>query len=173
MSTAALAQPGILETIPAQARYLAFQRRPGADPRASLRALAAQADGTTCVVGLGPSLIGEFRAPVHGLRPYKGIEGAQVKLPATPVDLLIWLRGSDRGELLLRSQSLQEALGGAFELESVTDAFNHAGGKDLTGYEDGTETPKATPLMPPHWWPAVRPRCTAAAFSPSCAGGTT
>ncbi|HEY9096204.1 MAG TPA: Dyp-type peroxidase [Hydrogenophaga sp.] len=142
MPAATLAQPGILETIPAQARYLAFQHSPGTDPRPSLQALATQADGASCVVGLGPSLIGELGAQVPGLHPYRGIEGAQVKLPATPVDLLIWVRGTDRGELLLRSQALQASLEEAFELESVTDAFNHAGGKDLTGYEDGTENPE-------------------------------
>ena len=142
MTVAKLAQPGILDTIPPHARYLAFQRRPGTDPRPFLQALATQADGSSCVVGIGPSLVDELGAQVSGLHVYTGVEGAHVKLPATPVDLLLWLRGTDRGDLLLRSQSLEKSLGGAFELESVIDAFNHAGGKDLTGYEDGTENPE-------------------------------
>ena len=30
----------------------------------------------------------------------------------------------------------------AFEITDITDAFNHATGRDLTGYEDGTENPQ-------------------------------
>ncbi len=134
-------QPGILETIPAHAAYLTFQLRLGANPREVLGQLAEQTDGLTTVVGLGASLVHELGAQVPGLKTFQGIEGALVKLPATPIDLLIWLRGDDRGDILAHGQSLAALLAPAFELESITEAFNHDGGKDLTGYEDGTENP--------------------------------
>ena len=141
MSLAHLAQPGILETIPAHARYLFCQQRLGVSPRASLQALAKATDGLSMVVGIGASLARTLETSVSGLTTFKGVTGALVKLPSTPVDLLVWLRGSDRGALLAYSREIENLLAPAFSVESITDAFNHDGGKDLTGYEDGTENP--------------------------------
>ncbi|OGB18508.1 MAG: peroxidase [Burkholderiales bacterium RIFCSPHIGHO2_12_FULL_67_38] len=142
MSLARLAQPGILEPIPAQGRYLTCQLRMGAQPRAVLRALAQEADGRATVVGLGQSLVRELGVELPGLRTFRGIEGARTKLPATPTDLLVWLRGTDRGDLLIRSRHLEALLAPAFDVTDITDAFSHDNGRDLTGYEDGTENPK-------------------------------
>lgn len=142
MDIALLAQPGILEPIPAHGRYLTCQLRVGADPRAVLKRLASQADGRETVVGIGASLARELDALVPGLKTFTGIEGARIKLPATPIDLLLWLRGSDRGQLLSRSRHLETLLAPAFDVTDITDAFNHDNGKDLTGYEDGTENPQ-------------------------------
>ena len=142
MSIAHLAQPGILEPIPAHGRYLSCQLRVGVDPRAVLRRLASQADGRDTVVGVGASLARELGADVPGLKTFTGIDGARIKLPATPTDLLVWLRGTDRGHLLIRSRHLETLLAPAFDVSDITDAFNHDNGKDLTGYEDGTENPQ-------------------------------
>lgn len=155
MSLARLAQPGILEPIPPHARYLTCQLRVGLDPRAVLRRLAAQADGRTAVVGLGASLVRELGAQIPGLKSFTGIEGARIKLPATPADLLIWLRGTDRGDLLIGSRHLENLLAPAFDIHDITDAFTHDHGRDLTGYEDGTENPEgeaalAAALVPEH-----------------------
>ena len=142
MSANSQAQTGILEAIPAHGRYLSCQLCLGADPRPVLQLLAAQTDGLSTVVGLGESLVGALEASVPGLKTFRGIDGSKVRLPATPTDLLVWLRGSARGELLMRSQQLEALLAPAFEITDITDAFNHAGGRDLTGYEDGTENPQ-------------------------------
>lgn len=141
MSLAQRVQPGILEPIPPHGRYLVCQLRVGQDPRTVLRRLLSQADGLATVVGLGHSLVQALGAVVPGLRAFNAIEGARVKLPATPTDLLLWLRGTDRGELLIRSRHLETLLAPAFDVEHIMDAFNHDQGKDLTGYEDGTENP--------------------------------
>lgn len=142
MSLSTLAQAGILEPIPAHGRYLSCQLRVGADPRTVLKRLVSQADGRATVVALGASLVRELGAKIPGLKTFTGIEGARIKLPATPTDLLIWLRGADRGELLIRSRHLETLLAPAFDVTDITDAFNHDHGKDLTGYEDGTENPQ-------------------------------
>ena len=61
--------------------------------------------------------------------------------------LWCWLRGeSDRGELIHRSLELERVFDPALELAHVVDGFKHdptpAGlGRDLSGYEDGTENP--------------------------------
>ena len=142
MSVAHLAQPGILEPIPAQGRYLSCQLRVGAEPRTVLRRLGSQADGLSTVVALGASLVRELGAEIPGLKTFCGIEGALIKLPATPTDLLVWLRGTDRGHLLIRSRHIETLLAPAFDVTDITDAFNHDNGRDLTGYEDGTENPE-------------------------------
>lgn len=142
MSVARLAQAGILEPIPAQGRYLSCQLRVGTEPQTVLHRLGSQADGLSTVVALGASLVRELGAEIPGLRTFSGIEGALIKLPATPTDLLIWLRGADRGHLLTRSRHIETLLAPAFEVTDITDAFNHANGRDLTGYEDGTENPE-------------------------------
>ena len=142
MSVAHLAQPGILEPIPAQGRYLSCQLRVGAEPQTVLRRLGSQADGLSTVVALGASLVRELGAEIPGLKTFCGIEGALIKLPATPTDLLVWLRGTDRGHLLIRSRHIETLLAPAFDVTDITDAFNHDNGRDLTGYEDGTENPE-------------------------------
>jgi len=142
MSVAHLAQPGILEPIPAQGRYLSCQLRVGAEPQTVLRRLGSQADGLSTVVALGASLVRELGAEIPGLKTFCGIDGALIKLPATPTDLLVWLRGTDRGHLLIRSRHIETLLAPAFDVTDITDAFNHDNGRDLTGYEDGTENPE-------------------------------
>lgn len=142
MSLATLAQTGILQPIPAHARYLSCQLRVGADPRTVLRRLVSQADGQATVVAFGASLVRELGVQISGLKTFTGVEGARIKLPATPTDLLLWLRGTDRGELLIRSRHLETLLAPAFDVTDITDAFNHDNGRDLTGYEDGTENPQ-------------------------------
>jgi len=68
--------------------------------------------------------------------------GFGLDIPSTPASLWIWLRGRDRGEIYNRHRVLDAALSGAFRQDQVLDAFIHGSGRDLTGYEDGTENPK-------------------------------
>ena len=136
-------QPGILASVPAQARYLTFRlATPDADPRRALAALAEMVDGEHTVAGLGASLIRALGHSVEGLTEFPAYSGAGIEIPATPAALWLWLRGDDRGELLHRSRALEAALAPAFELADCVDAFRHGSGRDITGYEDGTENPK-------------------------------
>ena len=79
---------------------------------------------------------------MQGLHEVPGFDGAVEPIPAKPRALWCWLRGEDRGELLHRGRHLSEEIADAFALDSVTDAFRHREGRDLTGYEDGTENPR-------------------------------
>jgi putative iron-dependent peroxidase len=65
-----------------------------------------------------------------------------VEVPSTPAALWCWVRGDDRGEILVRARALEKMLASAFEVTSAIDAFKYGKGLDLTGYEDGTENPK-------------------------------
>jgi len=135
-------QPGILEPIPAHARYLSFALAGAGHPRGALRALGEQTDGSQTVVGIGLSLVEALGHRVPGLRTLPRIPGAKIEVPSEPEALWCWLRGDERGELLHRSRSIVKLLSPAFRVSRTVDAFNYGSGLDLTGFEDGTENPK-------------------------------
>ncbi|WP_417071274.1 Dyp-type peroxidase [Niveibacterium terrae] len=138
----AQSQSGILAPLPKAARYLAFSLKSGADPRAALARLAAAVDGEATVAGLGESLVTALDARIEGLKSFPALAAPGLDIPSTQTALWLWLRGEDRGELLHRGQALAALLDEAFGLEQALDAFLHAGGRDLSGFEDGTENPK-------------------------------
>ena len=137
-------QQGILAPIPRMARYLSFMANHDADPRAALRALGAVADGDKSVVGLGASLVQALGRAIDGLHTMPAFSGPGLEVPSTPAALWCWLRAdepADRGELVHRGRTIEQLLSGAFVLSDTLDAFRHGSGRDLTGYEDGTENP--------------------------------
>jgi putative iron-dependent peroxidase len=84
---------------------------------------------------------------VPGLRAFPALKGPGVEVPATPTALWCWLRGTDRGKLVHATRAIEKALAPALRLERAIEAFRHGRGpnghgRDLTGYEDGTENPE-------------------------------
>ena len=136
------AQPGILAPLPPLARYLFLTAVPESDVRAALRALRGLADGDQTVIGLGRSLVLALGHEIVGLASFPCHAGARIEVAATPAALWCWLRGNDRGELVHRSRTVEKALSGAFRVWQTIDAFQYGPGRDLTGYEDGTENPR-------------------------------
>jgi putative iron-dependent peroxidase len=63
-------------------------------------------------------------------------------VPSTQGALWLWLRGDERGALFDAGERVKSLLVPAFVLDDAMDTFLYAGGRDLTGYEDGTENPK-------------------------------
>lgn len=135
-------QSGILAGVPRAARYLTFSMAKAKQARAALAALASAADGDEVVVGVSAQLADHFGTAIDGLRPFPNLRGAKVKVPSTSTALWCWIRGDDRGTLLHRSRAIEAALGDAFKADAVVDGFRHRAGRDLSGYEDGTENPK-------------------------------
>jgi len=135
-------QRGILAEIPPLSRYLTFTLTPGASPERALMALRESVDGESTVMGLGHSLISALGVSIEGMRVFPAHSGSGIEIPSTPAALWLWLRGDDRGELLHRSRALQQRLAPAFTPSGAIDAFRYREGRDLTGYEDGTENPK-------------------------------
>ena len=134
-------QQGILAPVPLAARYLTFQAKHQGDIQAALRALSELVDGETLVVGIGKALLLQLAITQPALPNFPSYTNAGINIPSTPADLWCWLRGDERGELLLRSQSLIDDLAQGCECVSIIDGFCHQQGRDLTGYEDGTENP--------------------------------
>jgi porphyrinogen peroxidase len=145
-----LYQPGILEAVPAVARFVTFAIADnGTDAQAirdALTRLSPLANGSDVVLGIGPSLVAALGAEVPGLHEFPDFSGHGVKVPSTPATLWCWIRGDDLGELLHLTRKVQKALAPAFGVRHAVDAFRHAWsgshGRDLTGYEDGTENPE-------------------------------
>lgn len=144
-------QPGIFEGIPPVARYVWFAL---CDPkvdvaaiREALQRLTPLVDGSDVVVGLGPSLVRALGAEIPNLHEVPDFSRGEVKVAPTPGTLWCWLRGSDLGDLLHVTRKVQKALAPAFRVQHAVDGFRHAYqesgfGRDLTGFEDGTENPK-------------------------------
>ncbi len=134
-------QPGILQDIPAQSRYLTFTVSHNAEPADVLAAIGDCYQADVTVIGLGDSLISYCGKQVDGLTTFPSYSHGGVDVPATPAALWIWLRGSDQGELLHMSRDITHRLDGLMEAEHCVDAFRFREGRDLSGYEDGTENP--------------------------------
>jgi putative iron-dependent peroxidase len=143
-------QPGILEGVPRVARYVLFtiagEQQPAPAIQEALVRASPLVDGRDVVIGIGPALVQALGGDVPGLREFPDF-GGKVKVPATPGQLWCWVRGDDLGDLLHVTRRLQKALAPAFVLRHVVDAFRHRHsdstgfGRDLTGFEDGTENP--------------------------------
>lgn len=142
MATQLPSQPDILAPIPPCGLSLVFRLALEADPRPALDRLRQGFDPAWGIVGLGDPLVKTLGASLPGLRPFPALAGAGCAVPSTQAALWVFLRGAERGEVFDRSESVKALLGGAFVLEEGTDVFAYAGGRDLTGYEDGTENPK-------------------------------
>lgn len=136
------AQPGILGDVPRLARYITLSLTQPSAANSALRSLGDVADGDRTVVGLGEPLVLALGRRVAGLKTLPVYSGPGFAVPSTPADLWFWLRGEDRGELLLRSKAIVQTLSAAFRLDTVIDAFQYGDSRDLTGYQDGTENPK-------------------------------
>ena len=135
-------QPGILTGAPPLARYLFFSLKAETNPVDSLQSLIKNDFGETAVIGLGDSLIKTQGKSIDGMKSFPAYSGSDFDVPSTPASLWIWLRGSDRGELLHQSLEIQQSLSDSFEIQNVIDAFQYKDNRDLSGYIDGTENPQ-------------------------------
>lgn len=136
-----LSQPGILAPLPPVARTLTFQLLPGENPAEALRWLATAFEAGQMVVGIGPSTVARLGKSIAGLREPSVWSDSPIAVPVAPLALWIWLRGTDRGQLLHVGRALAHGLSGAYRLEAVTDTFAFKDGRDLSDYIDGTENP--------------------------------
>ncbi|MGD2121830.1 MAG: Dyp-type peroxidase [Gemmatimonadota bacterium] len=142
-----ISQPGILLPVPQCCRYLTFGLIPGAEPTQALTDLKELGIGETMVVGIGKSVVSALGHEVPGLRSFPSLVGPGVDIPATPAGLWIWLRGEDPGKLVHTTNRLKSLLSSAFRLDEVMGGFKYDEtpeglGRDLSGYEDGTENPE-------------------------------
>ena len=132
-------QPGILPGIPSHSRFHEF-RLTGAAPSAldRLRSLEVNED---YVIGLGASFAEQAGIRVAELRAFPELSHAGLAVPSTQLDLWLWVRAESPAAAAERSAELVSRLAPDFDPVEVTDGFRYDIGRDLTGYEDGTENP--------------------------------
>lgn len=136
------AQSGVLADLPSNGRYLELRLKKGVDQdivTAALKRLSNQVDGDVAVVGLGAKLL-QFYGVNQDLH-FASYDQYQISVPSTAEDLWIWVRGDEAGFTFHQSQLILTALEDSFYVVQITDGFKFNGGRDLTGYEDGTENP--------------------------------
>lgn len=136
-----LSQPGILAPVPAHSRYLEFGRVNDLDLIDGLKFLASRPVAEDVVVGIGPGLAQGLGCEIKGLWPFPALSGPGCEVPSTQADIWCWIRGADRGVITYTGRSISKGLGQAFRCDRLVDGFFYDGGRDLTGYMDGTENP--------------------------------
>lgn len=134
-------QPAILAPVPALGRSLTFRLVPETDPWPAVNRLVAQFDPSWGIVGLGDGLVRTLGRHVPGLRTFPALAGAGCSVPSTQQAVWVWLGGDDAGVLFDRVEAIKAALNPDLLLDDDHPLFRYAGGRDLTGYEDGTENP--------------------------------
>ncbi|HMS82191.1 MAG TPA: Dyp-type peroxidase [Nitrospira sp.] len=150
-------QPGILAVPMPVGRSVTFRVVPDADLRPALKRLR---DGFMLdwgVIGIGEPVVRALGKSVEGLRVFPSLAGASCSIPSTQQGLWCFLRGQDRGALFDRTERIRIMLDGAFMLDDALDTFVYGGGRDLTGYEDGTENPQGDAAQEAALVPAGRP----------------
>ncbi len=169
-----LAQKALLAEVPQLARFVFFDLKDVGAPvigQSLLRLadlLASEPDAQV-VVGLGPELVQKLAAQVPGLHPFETLSGVGVTVSATPTALLCWLCGQDAGDLVHLMRRIQKALAPALSMTEAVQAFRHGQGpnghgRDLTGYEDGTENPEGDDALAAALVSAARPGMEGSSF---------
>lgn len=137
-----LSQPSILAPPPPLGRSLTFRLVPDSDPRPALHRLRDDFSLDWGVIGFGEPLIRALGREFKELRTFPGFSGPACTVPSTQQALWVLLRGEERGVLFDLTERVEALLNGTLVLDDAMDTFLYAGGRDLTGYEDGTENPK-------------------------------
>jgi putative iron-dependent peroxidase len=135
-------QPGILAPPTPSGRFLTLGLTSDARPRDVAARLAALTIGPGLVVGVGEPLVRALDAKIDGLRAFPEINGPGGVFPSTQGAVWLFVGGDDAGEILLRARRVVRSLGDFVRIDEDIPSFVYSGGRDLSGFEDGTENPK-------------------------------
>ena len=143
-----LSQPGILENVTSAGRYVAFTLNHDADPQPLIKLLPDIIDVASTVTGFGVPLLSALEVVIPGLTVFPSMAGRGIAIPSTQAALWCWLRGDDRGDLVLKTLDLENRVSHIMHVSDVIDAFKYRDSRDLTGYIDGTENPQGDDAVP-------------------------
>jgi putative iron-dependent peroxidase len=135
-------QPAILAGPPPSGRFLTLGLTRDAKPREVAARLAALTVDARLAVGVGEPLVRALEAKIEGLRAFPELTGPGGRFPSTQGAVWLFVGGDDAGEILLRARRVVTSLGDYVRIDEDIPSFVYGGGRDLTGYEDGTENPK-------------------------------
>ena len=134
-------QSGILEPISDHAVFLEFDIVNQNELIRSIGNLSDSVQNSKHVVGIGSPLANILGLSIPALETFPDYSANGLTVPSTQTSLLVVLRGDNKSDLTNKSESLESLLLPAFVLVSKIFGFKHEDGRDLTGYEDGTENP--------------------------------
>ena len=134
-------QPGILTDVPDHARYLEFNFIRPVNRSFVLEKLNRLETGSDRVIGLGAHLLEPLKRTIPHLRSFPNFEHENFPVPSTQSDLWVYILGGGIGDNAHRAMEMQRMLGREVALVRQVDGFKYDIGRDLTGYEDGTENP--------------------------------
>lgn len=138
-------QTEILTAIPAHAIYLHCHRLTNTDRTQvvdTLLQIQAQLTHKKTVVGLGSVLLDFLQVQIPGMHRFPDLSQSHLDMHPYDTDLWIWLKADERGELFHATRQLNNVLKQSFHIIHQVEAYQFQGGRDLTGYEDGTENPE-------------------------------
>lgn len=132
-------QPAILAPVPSIGRFVTFSLNTGADPRPALSAIANAPFDRKTIVGFGAPLLLRLGSHIDALRPFPG---DLPLFPATQDALWLFFAHGAESAIFDASRRWTTALRDAFTVVEDVATFKYRDGRDLSGYEDGTENPK-------------------------------
>jgi putative iron-dependent peroxidase len=135
-------QNAVLEPIPALARYLELDLRPGVDARSAIARIPDVRAPEKMVLGFGEPLTLALGARIPGLRAFPCVSGPGCAFPATQHALWVFFASDEASDLHDRARAFCALVGDAFVVREEVPCFRYREGRDLSGYEDGTESPK-------------------------------
>lgn len=121
-------------------------RRAAAALPALTRAVADRAGEPALVSALGigagiwEAVLGGARP--EGLVPFQPLADGGRTAPATPADLFLHIHSPRHDANLVLAREFLRALAGSATVIEEVMGYKHLGGRDLTGFVDGTENPK-------------------------------
>jgi putative iron-dependent peroxidase len=131
-------QPAILEPAPAAARFVSFALADGADPAALLPVIGALEPDPKTVLGIGLPFVDGAGRMLAGLRAFPG---DLPPFPSTQRALWLFLAHGDHGRMFDAGRAFARRFAGGLVAVEEVDAFGYRGGRDLSGFEDGTANP--------------------------------
>jgi putative iron-dependent peroxidase len=153
-------QPTILNPPTAAGRFITIGLTGDAKPRHVVDRLGTLNVAEGLAVGIGEPLAQALGVTIPGLRSFPALTGPGAAFPSTQGAIWMFVGGDDPGEILHRSRRIVAALGDDVRIDEDLPSFVYSGGRDLTGFEDGTENPTGD-------------RAIAAAFGDATAAGFT
>jgi len=142
-----MTQPAILQDLPPASAFLIL-RRSADDVSKEIKKLCQRAPAEGWIVGFGIDLLDHLGSPVPGLERFPTDFGGSIKVPSTQADLWVRVGGTDPGKVLHGVRAVRSILEPGFSVEEDVRAFVYDGGRDLTGYRDGTENPDVADAPP-------------------------
>ena len=119
---------------------MSLEWRHRGDPSALWRALQAlHAPGV--VLGVGAPLAAALGIELPGLQAFTALQRGRFSMPATQADVWLLATAHDTGQAFAQADAVVAALSPHAQLLRATPLFNFRQGRDLTGYQDGTENP--------------------------------